>query len=129
MDDGEESETPAFIPKSPGPESASSWTRTPGRDLNATLRGDPRRVGIATSQTSDSSTNSPGVPGRDGRDVSRAVSRMPDPLSPKRTTELSGKGKGNGKKGPQGYSSDGTPSMGSSFSDLDGEFSWVGMRR
>lgn len=31
------------------------------------------------------------------------------PLSPKRTAELAGK------------SSDGTPSMGSSFSDLDGE--------
>lgn len=36
------------------------------------------------------------------------------PLSPRRTAELAGTGKGSGK------GSDGTPSMGSSFSDLDG---------
>lgn len=43
--------------------------------------------------------------------------RLAGPLSPRRTAELAGRSPGKGREG-----SDGTPSMGSSFSDLDGEF-------
>lgn len=43
---------------------------------------------------------------------------MAGPLSPRRTAELAGRSPGTKGKGRDG--SDGTPSMGSSFSDLDG---------
>jgi hypothetical protein len=47
----------------------------------------------------------------------------PGPLSPRRAAELAGRsasGKGSKGKGYSREGSDGTPSMGSSFSDLDG---------
>ncbi|KAJ2906524.1 putative multidomain presynaptic cytomatrix related protein [Zalerion maritima] len=127
LDDGDESETPAFMPQQTGGNygASSGRARTPGHDLGATLRGDPRRQTTVNSQTSDSSASSTAVVGRDGREVGNTgvsgagPSRIPGPLSPRRAADLSGKGKG---KGHHGYSSDGTPSMGSSFSDLDGEF-------
>jgi hypothetical protein len=101
-DDDEDDDEPAFMPLA-------------SNDPSATLRDDPRTATRRTtrgkgdiSQTSDSSTSS----------VSPIVTRgapgqrrsTPGPLSPKRTAELSGRKE----------SSDGTPSMGSSFSDLDG---------
>ena len=109
------------------------------------LSGGGNRDGDANlSQTSDSSLGSsaaaivPRRPGMAGRGAGPAAIGTGDrrlqtaaggggqqggPLSPRRTAELAGRGLGSGGKG-KGTSregSDGTPSMGSSFSDLDGE--------
>ena len=71
------------------------------------------------SQTSDSSASSTAprrgetAVGKDGRIIGGRRD-MTGPLSPKRTAELSGRGR---------EGSEGSPSMGSSFSDLDGKFS------
>jgi len=126
--DDEEAE-PAFLPFKPQSSGVSSGSKTT-QDLGATLRGDardfarrlpkgPGRDKAHQSQTSDSSTSSTAmVPRRSASDR-----KPPGPLSPRRTTELSGRAAGASGKG-KGYSrdgSDGTPSMGSSFSDLDGE--------
>ncbi|KAI1755684.1 hypothetical protein F4782DRAFT_486441 [Xylaria castorea] len=112
-DDDDDEVEPAFLPYRPQAE----------HDLSATLRGNPRDSGkrslkgsdrhrIHHSQTSDSSTSS--------APVSRGASdrRSSGPLSPRRTMESMGRSPGGKSKG---YSrdSDGTPSMGSSFSDLD----------
>ncbi|KAI0405511.1 hypothetical protein F4802DRAFT_562101 [Xylaria palmicola] len=117
-DDDDDAE-PAFLPYRPQAGSAGSGQY----DLSATLRGNLRDAGKRSvkgsgrhrahhSQTSDSSTGS--VP------VSRGANdqRPSGPLSPRRTMELAGRSPGGKSKG---YSrdSDGTPSMGSSFSDLD----------
>ncbi|KAI1184874.1 hypothetical protein F5B17DRAFT_410239 [Nemania serpens] len=117
-DDGGDVE-PAFLPYRPQTEAAASG----GHDLSATLRGNFRDSGkrsfkgsgrdrIHHSQTSDSSTSS--------APVSRAPNdkRPSGPLSPRRTMELASRSPGSKSKA---YSrdSDGTPSMGSSFSDLD----------
>lgn len=71
------------------------------QDLSSTLRGASKR-----SQASDSDTSL----------ISRQ-NRTPGPLSPRRTAEMarSSSGKASSREG-----SDGTPSMGSSYSDLDG---------
>ncbi|RYC65236.1 hypothetical protein CHU98_g995 [Xylaria longipes] len=114
-DDDDDDETePAFLPYRPQAE----------HDLSATLRGNLRDTGkrslkvsdrhrIHHSQTSDSSSGS--------TPVSRGTNdkRSGGPLSPRRTMESAGRSPGGKSKG---YSrdSDGTPSMGSSFSDLDG---------
>ncbi|KAI8951822.1 hypothetical protein F4801DRAFT_578140 [Xylaria longipes] len=113
-DDDDDDETePAFLPYRPQAE----------HDLSATLRGNLRDTGkrslkvsdrhrIHHSQTSDSSSGS--------TPVSRGTNdkRSGGPLSPRRTMESAGRSPGGKSKG---YSrdSDGTPSMGSSFSDLD----------
>ncbi|PBP28524.1 multidomain presynaptic cytomatrix related protein [Diplocarpon rosae] len=100
------------------------------QDPSATLRGDPRNIArkipnasSATkrtvdlgvlSQTSDSSASSTPATGVAKKEAVKTMGDRPvGPLSPRRTVELSGQGKGSGK------GSDGTPSMGSSFSDLD----------
>ncbi|KAI1734795.1 hypothetical protein F4680DRAFT_329915 [Xylaria scruposa] len=112
-DDDDDDVEPAFLPYRPQAE----------HDLSATLRGNPRDSGkkslkgsdrhrIHHSQTSDSSTSSaPMSRGANDR-------RPSGPLSPRRTMESMGRSPGGKSKG---YSrdSDGTPSMGSSFSDLD----------
>jgi hypothetical protein len=84
-------------------------------DPSATLRDDTRSVTRRPargkgeiSQTSDSSTSSTNPVMNRGTANPRRTT--PGPLSPKRTAELAGRKDG----------SDGTPSMGSSFSDLDG---------
>lgn len=101
------------------------------QDPSATLRGDPRHIARKTphghphtaskrsqdlgvlSQTSDSSASSAPATNAGRRQMGRGLRNRPvGPLSPRRTAELAGQGKG----------SDGTPSMGSSFSDLDGAF-------
>ncbi|KAI0385204.1 hypothetical protein F5Y04DRAFT_207784 [Hypomontagnella monticulosa] len=122
-DDDDEDAEPAFLPYKPQPDDASSSNSSNRgqHDLSATLRGNPsrdygRRYGkgsssraerIHHSQTSDSSTNS-GAPKAGG------------PLSPRRTMELAvGRSPGGGKGKGHSGGSDGTPSMGSSFSDLD----------
>ncbi|KID87692.1 multidomain presynaptic cytomatrix related protein [Metarhizium guizhouense ARSEF 977] len=118
-DDGDDELEPAFQP--------FQASDQPGQDLASTLRGDgpassrrnhknPMREYLHQSQTSDdSSTGSPtAIPRPKSKE-----SKIPGPLSPRRTAELagrspSGKGKASSREG-----SDGTPSMGSSFSDLD----------
>ena len=137
-DDDEEDE-PAFMPVSTTGAGTSSHN-----DPSATLRGDPRNVGQKRHvhshrksmevlqrhqkglETSDSSTSSTAqatpvglarkgevAVGKDGNRIGggRGVS---GPLSPKRTAQLSGRGR---------EGSEGSPSMGSSFSDLDGMLS------
>lgn len=90
-------------------------------DPSATLRGEP--VGIAKrthgykktdiSQTSDSSASSTAP---STKPVASLRRHGPGPLSPRRTAELAGRSpRGKGREG-----SEGSPSMGSSFSDLDG---------
>jgi len=113
-DDDEEDE-PAFMPFSSG----GGETH---HDPSATLRGDPRGVArrtagghrkVLNSQTSDSSASS-AAPAPITR---RGETGRPGPLSPKRTAELAGRSPGiKGKR----EGSEGSPSMGSSFSDLDG---------
>ncbi|KAI0428232.1 hypothetical protein F5Y09DRAFT_343903 [Xylaria sp. FL1042] len=118
-DDDDDDAEPAFLPYRRQAVGSSSGQH----DLSATLRGDIRdpakrsvkgsgRDRTHHSQTSDSSTSS--VP------VTRGTheKRPSGPLSPRRTLELAGRSPGGKAKG---YSrdSDGTPSMGSSFSDLD----------
>ncbi|KAK8929341.1 Autophagy-related protein 29 [Metarhizium anisopliae] len=118
-DDGDDELEPAFQP--------FQASDQPGQDLASTLKGDGRASGrrnhknpmreyLHQSQTSDdSSTGSPtAIPRPKSKE-----SKIPGPLSPRRTAELagrspSGKGKASSREG-----SDGTPSMGSSFSDLD----------
>lgn len=141
--DDEEAE-PAFLPfkSTPGhgvDGSDSGDGSAHYNDPSATLRGDPRDFAanaarrldnitgpgssqgkgkgkekeqmLQRSQTSDSSASSAAFLSK----RSLADRRPPSgPLSPRRTTEL--KGKGYSREG-----SDGTPSMGSSFSDLDGK--------
>lgn len=100
-------------------------------DPSATLRGDPRHIARRMpthrkqmerqqSQTSDSSASSTAPVARRPDPLYRESSHrqmLAGPLSPRRTVELAGRSpisKGKGREG-----SDGTPSMGSSFSDLD----------
>ncbi|KAG7291616.1 hypothetical protein NEMBOFW57_001635 [Staphylotrichum longicolle] len=143
-DDDDDAE-PAFLPfqhksgSAQGPGGSSS-----NQDMGATLRGNfhmrdlaaaQRRAGDASqSQTSDSSVGSAAViprrtattaAGAAGASERRGLAGSQGPLSPRRTAELArrgqadaaGKGKGASREG-----SDGTPSMGSSFSDLDDAF-------
>jgi len=99
-------------------------------DLGDTLRVDGRRglkgrERIHQSQTSDSSTSSAAMVPRNIRTSSRAP---PGPLSPKRTAELAGRSPGGKGKDVSREGSDGTPSMGSSYSDLDGSWPHVSVR-
>lgn len=89
---------------------------------------------MGQSHTSDESADSVAMGGSrtggaglgDGRRTERQMQKQPaaGPLSPRRTAELAGRSPGlvreRSSRGREG--SDGTPSMGSSFSDLDGEF-------
>lgn len=89
-------------------------------DLGSTLRGDGKQKSFGKqrlhrSQTSDSSTGSAAIVPRAIKTSGRAGS---GPLSP-RAAQLSGRsGSGKGKETSR-EGSEGTPSMGSSFSDLD----------
>ncbi|KAI1154370.1 hypothetical protein F4825DRAFT_448556 [Nemania diffusa] len=118
-DDDDDDVEPAFLPYRPQTGSAGSGQH----DLSATLRGNLRDSGKRSfrgsdrdhthhSQTSDSSTGSAPV----SRDASDR--RPSGPLSPRRTMQLAGRGSG-GKSKTYSQNSDGAPSMGSSFSDLD----------
>lgn len=121
QDDGDDESEPAFRPYQASDQS--------GQDMASTLRGDGRVSGrrshknsrrdfIHQSQTSDdSSTGSPTAL----QNPKSKESKLPGPLSPRRTAELAGRspsGKAGAAASREG--SDGTPSMGSSFSDLDG---------
>lgn len=129
---------PAFLPyqsKPPSEDDGSEGSNTQYSDPSATLRGDPREFAANAARrlqnvtggdrnrgkgkgkgeahvrhrsgASDSSGSS--APTRNTSDQKNPS----NPLSPRRTAEL--KGKGLSREG-----SDGAPSMGSSFSDLDG---------
>ncbi|TVY51870.1 Autophagy-related protein, partial [Lachnellula suecica] len=119
-DGDEDDDEPAFMPFAAGEPSH--------HDPSATLRGDPRNIArrlpthkksmevAQQSQTSDSSASSTAPVAR--QPLPREQKHRPTgPLSPRRTAELAGRSPGMKGKGREG--SDGTPSMGSSFSDLD----------
>ena len=131
MDDDDDEAQPAFLPFRPKPESVTASTGS-GQDMGATLRGNVRDFGrrqprgnaskdlAHQSQTSDSSTSSAAMV---SRNPSGGGERKPGgPLSPRRTTELAGRSPAGKGKGISHEGSDGTPSMGSSFSDLDGTY-------
>ncbi|KAI1466541.1 uncharacterized protein F4812DRAFT_82724 [Daldinia caldariorum] len=127
-DDDDDDAGPAFLPYQLQADGSSGAQH----DLNATLRGNPSRdfvkrhaaaaaaMGsgrVHRSQTSDSSTNSTAPSAMSNSRTGPGGG----PLSPRRTMELAGrspgaKGKG---KGHSKNSDSGTPSIGSSFSDLD----------
>lgn len=117
-DDDDESE-PAFQPY------RATADQTAAQDLASTLRGDSRtaprkptrKEAVHLSQTSDSSVGSAAQGQRKGKQREQQPS---GPLSPRRTAELSGKSPSGKLRGYSREGSDGTPSMGSSFSDLDG---------
>jgi hypothetical protein len=143
----DEDDAPAFLPFShaatTGPHKPSAAQRGEGSEqksdhLSATLRGVVETRMLASghrpqtarkqeptikSQTSDSSNSSTTPALRDHQTLGFPP-RPTGPLSPRRTAELAGrspagsngKGKGLGRDGSDGT---GTPSMGSSFSDLD----------
>ncbi|KAL4991459.1 hypothetical protein BDW68DRAFT_174023 [Aspergillus falconensis] len=130
-DDDDDDESPAFLPLSHGHESASHGAS--GHDLSTTLRMEQEGVSAAqrrvteppqsfrksiTTESSESSISS-GVPNAHSHNQRGNQINYPSPrraadvshMSPRRST-TSGKD-----------ISDGTPSMGSSFSDLDGDTS------
>lgn len=104
-DDDEEDDEPAFKP-------LASTSKDPPVTFHDDARNAPRRVTTRgkgeTSQTSDSSTSSTSPVINRGFAGQRRTT--PGPLSPRRTAELSARKE----------NSDGSPSIGSSFSDLDG---------
>ncbi|KAI9709383.1 MAG: hypothetical protein M1812_007719 [Candelaria pacifica] len=127
----DEDEDPAFLPFSNPP------ATTTGQDPGATLRVDSRKPDVEkiprkavpsrakqprqptqTAHSSASSAGSAPATMNVGGDGAQSHRPPPGPLSPRRAAELAGlspRRRANGKDG-----SDGTPSMGSSFSDLDG---------
>ncbi|KAK1144783.1 hypothetical protein N8T08_004794 [Aspergillus melleus] len=122
-EDEDEDESPAFVPLSPEPESGPS-----AQDLNATLRDEPadaRRRTVnpnqvarqpITAESSASSISSGNPATLSAGDRRRRANQMGGPLSPRRT-ELGYSPRRSVTSGRE--TSDGTPSMGSSFSDLD----------
>ncbi|KAI1641476.1 hypothetical protein F4809DRAFT_654940 [Biscogniauxia mediterranea] len=121
-EEDEEDAEPAFLPYRPPTDGSSSGQH----DLSATLRGDPRDFGrrlgggrerIHRSQTSDSSASSAAAHVSKGPSDRTRQQQPGNPLSPRRTMELVRGSPGSKNKA---YSRDSdTPSMGSSFSDLD----------
>lgn len=142
----EEEAEPAFLPYRGKPSTdvvataeGSHGGSTQFTDPGATLRGDPRDFAANAERRLQNITGAEPAPGRGGKgkekervlqqsqtsDSSASSAAMPskragnrrqpsNPLSPRRTVEL--KGRGYSREG-----SDGAPSMGSSFSDLDGK--------
>ncbi|KAF5018766.1 hypothetical protein F66182_9251 [Fusarium sp. NRRL 66182] len=119
-DDDDESE-PAFQPYT------SPSNQTSAQDLGSTLRGDGRsssrrnhkthgKPAIHQSHTSDSSASSAAMIQKPDKAVEQ---RTPGPLSPRRAAEPAGRSPGSKSRGYSREGSDGTPSMGSSYSDLD----------
>ncbi|CAG1995919.1 unnamed protein product [Fusarium graminearum] len=122
-DDDDESE-PAFQPYT------SPSSKTSAQDLGSTLRGDKPVSGkrphkshgkpaIHKSNTSDSSASSAAIIQKPDKTDRSTEQRTPGPLSPHRPAELTGRSPGGKDKGYSREGSEGTPSMGSSYSDLD----------
>jgi hypothetical protein len=127
-DDEDDESEPAFQPY------RAAADHSAAQDLASTLRGDSksgsrkatRKDAINHSQTSDSSVGSGAHVQRHGKGREQ---RPSGPLSPRRTAELSGKSPNAKSRGYSREGSDGTPSMGSSFSDLDGASSILDVHR
>lgn len=127
-EDDEESE-PAFQPYQ---------GQTSAQDLDSTLRGDgrisagraPQRSGneaALQSLTSDSSASSAAIVARPGK--AREPMAGAPVSSPRRGVELAGRSPAGKRRATSREGSEGTPSMGSSFSDLDGKSPLHGSRR
>lgn len=135
----DEEAQPAFLPyqsKPPSEDGGSEGSSAQYSDPSATLRGDPRDFAANAARRLQNVTGGDRSQGKGkGKERERVLQRSgtsdssagsapkrqtgdrrhpSNPLSPRRTAEL--KGKGLSREG-----SDGTPSMGSSFSDLDGK--------
>ena len=128
-DDEDEESEPAFQPYKPSGNDSQGQGHGQAQDLTSTLRGDTRtsssRRGFKnrdkehltqSSQTSDSDTSSTAPV---HRPVKSREQKASGPSSTRRATELATQSPGD-KASREG--SDGTPSMGSSFSDLDGMY-------
>ncbi|KAI9821496.1 MAG: hypothetical protein M1832_003344 [Thelocarpon impressellum] len=107
VEEDEEEETPAFLPF-PVPDARS---KADGGSSKATGAGQSPTASTASS----ASSSQPAAPGDTGPSNHRRP--LPGPLSPRRAAELAGRSPRRRPGGRQG--SDGTPSMGSSFSDLE----------
>ncbi|KAJ5930522.1 hypothetical protein N7466_006015 [Penicillium verhagenii] len=117
-DEDDEDDAPAFLPLHREPEQGSR--DRPAQELSATLRLDAERAAITRRRlaersgarmqvASESSTSSIGSGGPVVVQGGQGLQRSGEPSRPSpRKSQTSGKG-----------ASDGTPSMGSSFSDLD----------
>lgn len=121
-DEDNESE-PAFQPY-------VSPDKTP--DLGSTLRGDGRSPAKASSKThphkkyldrshTSDSSNGSGAAAKRG---AGKETRTTGPFSPRRRAEVAAQGSPGKGKGTSQDGSEGTPSMGSSFSDLDGRITF-----
>ena len=136
-DEDEEDESPAFLPliqeAEPPPHEQER------HDLNATLRVDTEHPGVQRQRTtehvplckqvtatSSTSSASSGFAGVQQTEPARRANQAAGMLSPQRAAEASHlsprRRAANGKE-----TSDDTPSMGSSFSDLDGRWSAMTM--
>ncbi|CAG7918212.1 unnamed protein product [Penicillium olsonii] len=127
-DEDDEDETPAFLPMVREPQPSH---QRPGQELSATLRLDaeratgPRRRGPdprvsrvpVASESSTSSMSSAGPIGLSPGEARRADYRAPA-SGPQRALGPRQNSRRSNASGRE--TSDGTPSMGSSFSDLDG---------
>ncbi|KAI9668346.1 MAG: hypothetical protein M1829_005550 [Trizodia sp. TS-e1964] len=122
-DEDDEEESPAFLPLSP---EVTPQTARP--DPREALRGSPRNAPLVQQRPSarylkerELAANSRNTLSSTSSSGSQVVvgdrylpERTPGPLSPRRTAELMGRSPRRKQTG-----SEGTPSMGSSFSDLD----------
>lgn len=130
--DDDEDDTPAFLPLSR--ENDQTLRDRPGEELSATLRLDAERAAAARRRMADraghrhpvatessTSSMSSGAPVSLTNSDSRRLDHPATALKPHRAGEAP-------RQSPRKSTisgreaSDGTPSMGSSFSDLDGEF-------
>lgn len=133
--DDEEDFTPAFLPLAR--EKDQTPRDRPGEELSATLRLDAERAAVARRHMADraghrhpvatessTSSMSSGTPVSLTNSDSRRLGQPATALSPHRAGEAPRqsprKSTTSGRE-----ASDGTPSMGSSFSDLDGEFPFI----
>jgi hypothetical protein len=140
-EDDEDEDSPAFLPFSQPSGESRSTSGSRSQDPGATLRvglQDPNGPSLARRQpvkkasfenlahekqpqtedssiTSSTSSQAVSATGGDGPSTNNI---RPGMLSPRRAAELTGKSPRRRNTGREG--SDGTPSMGSSFSDLDG---------
>ena len=130
--DEDEEYTPSFLPLSR--ENDHTPRDRPGEELSATLRLDAERAAAArrrmaeraghrhpVATESSTSSMSSGAPASLTNSDSRRLGQPATALSPHRAGEAPRQSPRKSNTSGQ-EASDGTPSMGSSFSDLDGEF-------
>ncbi|KAJ5124154.1 uncharacterized protein N7515_007979 [Penicillium bovifimosum] len=131
-DEDDEDDTPAFLPLSRDPD--HSYQERPAQELSATLRLDAERAATqrrrpdqqpgprmpVTTESSGSSMSSNGPVSLSGsnRRIGHAPQIITSPQRALGSRQNSRKSTTSGRE-----TSDGTPSMGSSFSDLDGMYS------